>query len=353
MIDIGAGTMDLLCMCPGERLHVKAVVASPVRRLACCIEATEGDLLLWGGEMGGGPVTQAIRQRAETSRVVVTLSAAATLSHDLEKVRRWGLEIVDNAAAEALAEKGRFACFKLADIDPLRIKALVHALGLECDFSLIAVCAQDHGVAPPGVSHLDFRHRLFAQRLDSNPYAHGLLYWQDAIAPEMNRLQTIAMDCAEMSAGDVFVMDSGMAAIAGAGLDPSLDRCQTFMVLDVATSHTVAAVIDNGELAGFFEYHTRDITVAEMDRLIRQLADGALSHEQILKQGGHGAWIRKAPGFDKIQRIVVTGPQRHLLASSTLDLVWGAPGGDNMMTGTIGLAESVRRAKGLPALVLP
>ena len=43
-IVIGAGTMDVLCYVPSEKMHYKAVVQSPVRTLARSIEATPGDL---------------------------------------------------------------------------------------------------------------------------------------------------------------------------------------------------------------------------------------------------------------------------------------------------------------------
>ncbi len=353
LIDVGAGTMDVLCLNPGQRLHTKAVVASPVRSLACRIEATPGDLVVLGGEMGGGPVTQALRQKAGRDKVVIAASAAATLSHDLEKVRHWGLEVVDDQQALSLAARPEYACVTLADIDPLRIRALVHALGLECSFEVVAVCAQDHGKAPAGVSHLDFRHRLFSRYLEEDPNPYALLFKAGDVPWEMNRLRTMAASCVDLTSGDVFVMDSGMAAIAGARLDASVATCRTFMVLDVATSHTVVAVIHDGQLAGFFEYHTRDMSAAVFDRLAPLLADGNLTHQQILEQGGHGAWINKAPGFDRIEKVVVTGPQRHLVADSDLDLVWGAPAGDNMMTGTVGLAEAVRRARKMPSLVWP
>jgi len=353
LIDVGAGTMDVLCLSPGRRLHTKAVVASPVRSLACRIEATPGDLVVLGGEMGGGPVTQALRRKAGRDKVVIAVSAAATLSHDLEKVRRWGLEVVDDRQALSLAGRPEYGCVTLADIDPLRIRALVQALGLECAFDVVAVCAQDHGVAPSGVSHLDFRHRLFARLLEETPHPHALLFRAEAVPGQMNRLRTMAADCAGLAAGEIFVMDSGMAAITGAGLDVSAAACRTFMVLDVATSHTVVAVIHDGRLAGFFEYHTRDMTAGVLDRLAPMLADGKLTHRQILAQGGHGAWIDKAPGFDRVEKIIVTGPQRHLVAGSCLELVWGAPAGDNMMTGTAGLAEAVRRARNMPSLIWP
>jgi uncharacterized protein (DUF1786 family) len=118
-------------------------------------------------------------------------------------------------------------------------------------------------------------------------------------------------------------------------------------VLDIATSHTVGAALAGEEIAGFFEYHTQDITLEKLEDLLRNLADGKLSHQQILSEGGHGAFLRQAVSFSAIETIVATGPKRKLLAQSKLPVEFGAPWGDNMMTGTVGLLEALRRHKGL------
>ena len=83
MIDVGAGTMDVLYYDTNTDLHYKAVVKSPVRHLAEKVLAMPGDLLVTGCEMGGGPITKALRERARTANVVVSAGAAATLHHDL------------------------------------------------------------------------------------------------------------------------------------------------------------------------------------------------------------------------------------------------------------------------------
>jgi uncharacterized protein (DUF1786 family) len=54
-IDIGAGTMDILCYVPEEKMHYKAVVQSPVRTRAAAVEGATGTLAVTGGEMGGPP----------------------------------------------------------------------------------------------------------------------------------------------------------------------------------------------------------------------------------------------------------------------------------------------------------
>ena len=79
-------------------------------------------------------------------------------------------------------------------------------------------------------------------------------------------------------------------------------------------------------------------------------ANGTLSHRRVLDQGGHGAYRRKAFGFDGVELILATGPRRQLALESSLPITFGAPWGDNMMTGTVGLMEAVRRREGLPPI---
>jgi len=346
LIDIGAGTMDILLYDDVSDLHFKAVARSPVPYLAEQIADSQGDLAITGTEMGGGAVTKILKQRAQDSHVIISKSAAATLHHDLARVSSWGIEVVEDTDAEKAGKREAVSHFELADIDCSRLEEIVHGLGVPFEFDVVGICAQDHGVPPAGVSHLDFRHRMFSAILEEEPYPASLLYDKDAIPPELNRLTAIAESAQRLPAREIFVMDSGMAAIRGASLDNLASNKQTVAVLDIATSHTVGATLTRGKIAGFFEYHTSDITGERIDSLLMGLAEGKLSHEQILSEGGHGAFLRKAVGFDNVEVIVATGPKRQLIMDSKLSIPFGAPMGDNMMTGTLGLLEAIRSRQG-------
>jgi uncharacterized protein (DUF1786 family) len=347
MIDIGAGTMDILHYDSETGLHYKAVVKSPVRYLAEKAAAVSGKLLVLGSEMGGGPITQVLLERAKQLEVIMSLSASSTLNHDPAKVKSWGIKLVEDDRADKLRDNPDYTVIMLSDLEPPRIEQIVKSFGVPYDLDAVAICAQDHGVPPPGMSHLDFRHNMFKARLTRKPYPHTLLYKSNEVPETMNRLKSIASSAADLPAAEVYVMDSGMAAILGASLDSSAHGKKTVLLLDIATSHTVGAAMAGEEIAGFFEYHTQDITLEKLEDLLRDLADGKLSHHQILAEGGHGAFLRQAVGFSAIETIVATGPKRKLLAESRLPIEFGAPWGDNMMTGTVGLLEALRRHKGL------
>jgi uncharacterized protein (DUF1786 family) len=353
LIDIGAGTMDIMCFDMDTGEHFKAVVMSPVRRVAREIERVPGPLAITGVEMGGGPVTEVLRRRAGESGVLISRSAAATLHHDMEKVRAFGMVLAEERRLAKAVEEGTHAAFVLGDVQPGRIARIVEELGMPIDFDAVALCAQDHGAAPQGVSHLDFRHNLFQEMLEAEPVPAGLLFSGDEVPEAFNRLRSMAVDAQRLNAREVYVMDSGMAAIAGAARDGRAAGKAPVAVLDVATSHTVVATMQGGEAAGIVEYHTRDVTRDRIEALIRALADGEVRHGQILAEGGHGAYLRKAVGFENLQAIIATGPRRGLMAGSRLPVEWGAPCGDNMMTGTTGLLAAVLRKKGLAQIPCP
>jgi uncharacterized protein (DUF1786 family) len=223
----------------------------------------------------------------------------------------------------------------------------VQGFGVNFEFDAVAICAQDHGVPPAGVSHLDYRHSLFQSRLEKKPLPHVLLYRDDEIPHEMNRLSSIAQTARAIPAEDVYVMDSGLAAILGGSMDVLAHNKKRVVILDVATSHTVGAALLGDEIAGFFEYHTSDITLERLEDLLVELCDGKIEHHRILAEGGHGAYLRRAVGFEDVDVIIATGPKRRLVEASKFPIAFGAPLGDNMMTGTVGLLEALRRRKGL------
>ncbi|MFB0521588.1 MAG: DUF1786 family protein [Desulfatiglandales bacterium] len=347
ILDIGAGTMDVLYHDTESDLHYKAVARSPVLCMAEKAASLPNNLLITGKEMGGGSISKVLKQRAKKAEVVMSVSSAATVHHNLEKVRSWGIKIVQDAEAEDLRHNKKYSALTIGDLEIERLKHILKGLGVSFSFDVVGICAQDHGTPPEGVSHLDYRHHIFKACLDHNPFPHALLYKHDEVPATLSRLTSIAESAKMLPTDEIYVMDSGMAAILGATMDPQARPKQKVLILDVATSHTIGAAIEGGQIAGFFEYHTDDITLERLESLLCELADGKLEHEQVLEEGGHGAYIRKAFGFQAAEIIVATGPKRRLIENSRLPIVLGSPLGDNMMTGAVGVLEAIRRRKAL------
>ncbi|MDR3566993.1 MAG: DUF1786 family protein [Syntrophobacteraceae bacterium] len=347
LLDVGAGTLDILFYDGCTGLNYKAVVRSPV---LCAPERAQdiaGDLLVTGVEMGGGSLLDVLSKHARKARVVVSASAAMTLGHNPERLRSAGISIVDDLEAEKFAQSGEFENLTLSDLPRERLESIVSGFGVPFDFDVVGVCAQDHGVAPQGKSHLDFRHEIMKSGLEQKPSPETLLYDGKNVPAYLNRLTSAAATALTFPCREVYVMDSGMAAILGACQDFQLRGKKRFIVLDIATSHTVCAAIEEGEIAGLVEYHTRDLTLEKLESLLVDLAEGRLDHQRVLAEGGHGAYVRRSFGFSAVELIVATGPKRRLVENSRLPMVYGAPLGDNMMTGTTGLLEAIRRRKGL------
>jgi len=351
-IDIGAGTMDILHFDVRTGEHFKAVVKSPVASLARQVETAPGELLILGNEMGGGAVSRAVKERARDTAVVMARSAAPTIHHDIDRVRSAGIRVLEDEAAQAMAREGRYSVIEFRDLPIDRLRAIVGSFDVPFCFDAVGVCAQDHGVPSEGDSHLDHRHRHFREILEATPSPYAFLHRAEEIPPDMSRLQSITKSARSLPADEVYVMDSGMAAILGASLDPRVRQRKNALVLDIATSHTVGAAIQGEELDGFFEYHTQDITLERLEALLVDLANGDLSHERILSEGGHGAYTRRAFGFENTEIILATGPRRSLVGASRLEIELGAPLGDNMMTGTLGVFEAIRSSQQLPRLPL-
>ena len=55
--------------------------------------------------------------------------------------------------------------------------------------------------------------------------------------------------------------------------------------------------------------------------------------------------MRKTVGFDNLEAIIATGPKRDIVIGSELTMLYGAPMGDNMMTGAVGLLEAIRNRR--------
>jgi len=346
ILDIGAGTMDILYYNTEFGLNYKAVVKSPVQYLAEKAASLPGNLLITGKEMGGGAISKVLSRRAQDAEVIMSISSAATVHHNLERVRSLGIKVVDDAEAESLRHSKKYHSLTVGDLELERLKQIVKGFGIPFSFDVVGICAQDHGMSPGGESQLDYRHKVFKASLDENPFPHALLYKNDEVPVTLNRLMSIAESAKMLPTDEIYVMDSGMAAILGASMDPRAGQKERILILDVATSHTIGAALERGEISGFFEYHTHSITRERLDLLLCDLADGKLEHKQILSEGGHGAYIRKSFGFQAVEIIMATGPKRVLVEGSKLPIVFGAPLGDNMMTGTVGVLEAIRRRVG-------
>ena len=343
-IDIGAGTTDVLVFYPETGMHYKAVTISPIRKIAQDILNLKEDMLVTGTLMGGGSVSKAVIQHAQSHTVYMTPEAAQTITDDLERVKEKGIIIISQEEVPFFKKSKNLSEIAFGDLSVTGINSLLDALGGGRDFSYVAGAVQDHGVCPEGTNPLDYRHQMMKARIADNPSPEQFLFSHDEIPPTLTRIRATAKLLSSISKKKLFMMDTGVAAIVGASLDPRLRGSTHCIIVDIGNSHTLAAVLSNGLIGGFFEYHTDGLTPKLIEELLVSLGNGNLTHEEIIAAGGHGAFIRACPGFDKIEKFVVTGPRRNeIIQGIKPQYIEGAPLGDNMMTGTAGLLESINR----------
>jgi len=346
-IDIGAGTQDILIWDSSRSEYYKLVAKAPTRILAEKILTSQGDLLITGDTMGGGPVVEAIKRAASERTVLMTARAAGTIHHDPERVRALGVQIIEEELAEAKKGDPSLTHITLGDVFPRQLEILLGYMGVEFSFDYLLIAVQDHGIPPVGVSAIDFRHQIFRQILERHPYPEAFLLKPSELPDYLARMKNTMERCREIPAAEYYIMDTGMAAILGASRDQAARRTKRILVLDIATSHTLGAVLSEQELMGFFEYHTQAIDPGRLERMMVELAEGRISHEKIRAEGGHGAYLRAKIGLSSLEAMIATGPRRDLVHSLPYPFIMGAPLGDNMMTGTAGLLEALNRREGL------
>ena len=135
------------------------------------------------------------------------------------------------------------------------------------------------------------------------------------------------------------LMDTKFASIAGMCYDEIASTLNSFIAIDIGNGHTTAASIEDGKIQGIFEHHTSSLTPESLENYLKRLADGVITNEEVYNDHGHGAHVINP--ISKIEKIIVSGPKRELIEKTNLDWHHACPGGDVMMTGTVGLIKTL------------
>lgn len=341
-IDIGAGTRDLLLYDPAKRLEncVQLILPSFTKVMARRIDAATSDLHLRGRIVGGGPMVRALRRHLSRGhRVSIGPEAAYTIKNEPGKVLERGLEIREQEGGVAF------------ELDELELPALQSFLAtfeekLEPGDG-VAVAVQDHGNAPSGHSERDFRWRHFAESLAREPRLTSLVYQADAVPPCFRRMQSVAAYLRQHLPGCPFVVaDTCVAALLGClsplgGYAPAPG--QVDLVVNLGNGHTMAGILRDGEVLALFEHHTHDLELRpdNLPRFVGQLVEGTLRGDDVVADGGEGAFLREAVGAARLSRFLVTGPRRRLALERPFPFAcrpeFAAPAGNMMITGCLGL----------------
>ena len=339
-IDVGAGTQDIFLYESGKAIEncVKMVLPSRTVIVADRIRwATRAgcDVFLTGNLMGGGPCVSAVKRHLRAGlKVYATSLAAKTIRDNPLEVKEMGVQIVEEAPAEAIIIQTR-------DID---LAALRQALALfdvelpEC----YAVAVQDHGENLVG-SQRRFRFQQWERFVKAGGDLSALAYRE--VPTHLTRMRAVQ--------GDVpgaLLMDTGSAAIWGALCDEHVaaHREEGLIVVNVGNQHTVGALVRRERIWGLFEHHTVLMSAKKLDRCVKALREGILSNEEVFEDHGHGAVVhpdypgRAGTRSDaRFQFVAVTGPGRQM--AQALGYYMAVPHGDMMLCGSFGLVAAARR----------
>ncbi|HEX6818366.1 MAG TPA: DUF1786 family protein [Ktedonobacterales bacterium] len=358
-VDVGTGTQDILLFESDRAIEncfqlimpsPTVIVAEQIRRAT----QTGAPVLLTGRTMGGGPSAWAARDHAQAGHpTFATSDAGRTLDDDLSAVSALGITIVDDGEIPALERQygDTLTRVHMRDFDAVAIRAALTAFAVSPEVDVIAVAAFDHGAAPPGYSDRRFRFDYIERAVRARPEPTAFAYEADAIPADLTRLAAVARDAEEYQAGAgtpprIFVMDTGAAAVAGALEDQTVASREECLVANIGNFHTLAFHLRAGRILSLFEHHTGELTQAQLEGYLRDLAAGTLENERVFAESGHGA-LRLAEaggsgGADgQFPFLAVTGPRRELLRGSSLRPYEAVPHGDMMLAGCFGLLRGV------------
>ena len=354
-VDVGTGTQDIYLY--DSRLDLenglKLVVPSPTmivhRRLKQATRQRRA-VVLTGVTMGGGPSGWAAEDHVRAGLALyATPQAARSFNDDLEAVQAMGVRIVGEDEANRLPPA--VLRLELRDFDFDAIVRSLEPFGVSLrDLSAVAVAVFDHGNSPPDYSDRQFRFDYLDQRIRLENRLSAFAYQAQDTPEIMTRLQAVvqsAQGSVHAALGDIplVVMDTAPAAVLGATFDPLVQARERVLIANVGNFHTLAFRLGPSGIEGVFEHHTGLLDLPKLEALLRALADGSLTHAQVFGDHGHGALIYQdeplpldgGAGFG----VVVTGPRRSLMRSSSLRPYFAVPFGDMMIAGCFGLLAAV------------
>ena len=335
-IDVGTGTQDIMIYDTEKELEnaMKLVLPSPHLLISQKIRQTENDIYFDGEIMGGGKIKNTMLEHMQKGyNVVMEPTCAKTIRDDIEQVKSFGIKIADDDK-----DYRDYAKITLGDINITKLSEFLLGYDLELDFDKIAIAVQDHGYNE-NMGDRDFRFEKIRQKV-SQPISPLDFGFAGEIPEYFTRMQAVRRQVENEGISELpLVMDTKFASIAGMCFDEVASQLNSYIVIDIGNGHTTAASIENSKIQGVFEHHTSSLTGESLERYIKRLASGEITHEEVYNDHGHGAHVLNR--ISKIEKVIVSGPKRELIEKTNLDWHHAAPGGDVMMTGTVGLIKTI------------
>ncbi len=334
-IDVGAGTQDILVYESDKRIEncTKLILPSQTQVVGRRIRdatARGVPIFLAGSLMGGGESSGAIEAHLDAGLPVFAAEGPArTVHNDLQRVADRGLKICTEPPAGA-------EVVWLDDVDLDGIRLTLERFGVLLP-SLFAIAVQDHGYLP-GAGGREFRYEFLQMLLEQGGDLRSMLFRE---VPEyMTRMWAI-----KQRIPGAAVMDTGAAAVLGIMGDPLVAKSVAddgAILVNIGNMHTFAIAVRAGRVYGIVEHHTGGITPTTLRHLVERLSSGALTHDEVVSNGGHGAaFVPDYPDSGPFGLVAITGPNRAI--ARELGYYQAVPHGDMMLAGPYGLVEGMLR----------
>lgn len=334
-IDIGTGTQDILLYDDTKELEngIKLVLPSPHLFISQIIKETENDIYFNGEIMGGGKLKRSIQEHMNKGyKIVMEEKCAKTIRDNIDQVKEIGIEIADSSK-----DYTNYTKISLGDIDTLKLADFLLAYDLDFDFDKIAIAVQDHGYNER-MGDRDFRFEKIREKL-KEPIKPEEFGFNGDVPEYYSRMKAVERQLeSEGIETTPLIMDTKFASIAGMQYDDVAEDLESYVVIDIGNGHTTAASIEDGKIQGIFEHHTSNLDGEALNKYITKLANGTITNKEVYDDHGHGAHVLNP--LTKLEKVIVSGPKRELIEDSGLDWHYAAPGGDVMMTGTVGLIKT-------------
>ncbi|MBQ6813184.1 MAG: DUF1786 domain-containing protein [Methanobrevibacter sp.] len=344
-IDVGTGTEDILLYDTEKEIEnsMKLVIPSPHLTIGQMISESESNLYFDGVIMGGGKIKDRCLEHMEKGyEIVFEELSARTIRDNLEQVKSFGFEVVGQGSFNKDDKDNKYADYQkitLKDVDVDKLIDIFASFDLDLKVDELIVAVQDHGYSED-MGDRDFRFEKIREKLPQPLPPETFAMEAEEVPLYFTRMQSVIKSLKESNPEfKPVLMDTKFASLAGVCYDKEVEKLNSFVVMDIGNGHTTVASIEDGKIQGVFEHHTRDLTPERLEELVIALADGTIRHEDVYDEGGHGAFALNP--ISKIEKVVVAGPKRALIEQTGLDYYHAAPGGDVMMTGTVGLVKSM------------
>ena len=336
-IDVGTGTQDIMIYDTEKELEnsIKLVLPSPHLYISQQIRQIENDIYFTGEIMGGGKIKNTMLEHMDKGyEVVMNTTCAKTIRDNLEQVRSFGIKVDDD-----IEKYKDYSKIEMGDINITKLSEFLLGYDLEFDFDEIAIAVKDHGYNE-NMGDRDFRFEKIREKI-SEPISPLDFGFKDDLPEYYTRMQAVRRLLEKEGIEKTpLLMDTKFASIAGMCFDEIAKELNSYIVIDIGNGHTTAASIENGKIQGVFEHHTSSLTGESLERYLKRLASGEITNEEVYNDHGHGAHVLNP--ISKIEKVIVSGPKRELIEKTNLDWHHAAPGGDVMMTGTVGLIKTIQ-----------